>query len=803
MKQPRGTIRERGSADDLSLDDIIIEDMSAGTAEPAVMPDAAAEVSADLHVEALPSESISIIGEQNNDSPDTPVRVDTGGILDLESLTTEIDRIDRVVPEKRTSPAVPYDHGDKENTAALEDFSDVREINLDDVMGHPARDGAQPVQQAARVEKTGETHNGGEDIPYDLIDDEFIILEDERGDHVSMSVAEGADGTVRGDVPPEDVLSGFAVGDDAIAGSIIDENLVTEKKPAQKPVPQRKSGELTIQIPEKVRKNLPKNFRMSDLTPVDLAEAEQIAREDILLLKEEDLIEELDAIDLVPLDEEPNAGEIPVYEDDTSFESSGEDLAGEVESSTGVGNRESAGEVTVPAVEVVEVEEVIEPVAETADLAHETVAVSKSVDRTAEDIPEFKAPVNIINETETPAVEERPEAHARPILLEEENLPAADTEAISVEEERAIEIDALSEMPESTRGENMAPGDVAHIQLTARPAFETPRPLEPQPAATEMPRITVRESIPEGLAAHAGEKNIYIIDDVAVEKEIQQSESIFEENNLEKITSGMVEVVEGESKYLREASTEEDQDQIAAIMSGTALAFEDLLIDFEDEYKFSDDETGFIDSSFVSDAFLKYDSAEVGMDPRRKRAKDTIALEIFGLADHEISDIENGVFARDFKGIDLTEVPRAAKPGLDQAPEDYQLSRKYAYLGSSAENMNKAEKASVEEDLTGAEAVIFEENADDIRRILANYRKKRKAPAGGVQDISDEIVIIEDSGDVERFAGTVSSEKRQNIKALLKYLDGLFEKLPEDVIRRFADSEYYNLYVKVLNELDR
>ncbi|HPA72080.1 MAG TPA: hypothetical protein PKY31_07415, partial [Spirochaetota bacterium] len=160
-------------------------------------------------------------------------------------------------------------------------------------------------------------------------------------------------------------------------------------------------------------------------------------------------------------------------------------------------------------------------------------------------------------------------------------------------------------------------------------------------------------------------------------------------------------------------------------------------------------------------------------------------------------------FARDFKGIDLTEVPRAAKPGLDQAPEDYQLSRKYAYLGSSAENMNKAEKASVEEDLTGAEAVIFEENADDIRRILANYRKKRKAPAGGVQDISDEIVIIEDSGDVERFAGTVSSEKRQNIKALLKYLDGLFEKLPEDVIRRFADSEYYNLYVKVLNELDR
>ena len=39
------------------------------------------------------------------------------------------------------------------------------------------------------------------------------------------------------------------------------------------------------------------------IEPIDLAEAEKIAREDIFLLSEDDLIEELEQMDLTPLDE--------------------------------------------------------------------------------------------------------------------------------------------------------------------------------------------------------------------------------------------------------------------------------------------------------------------------------------------------------------------------------------------------------------------------------------------------------------------------------------------------------------------
>jgi iron uptake system EfeUOB component EfeO/EfeM len=70
-------------------------------------------------------------------------------------------------------------------------------------------------------------------------------------------------------------------------------------------------------------------------------------------------------------------------------------------------------------------------------------------------------------------------------------------------------------------------------------------------------------------------------------------------------------------------------------------------------------------------------------------------------------------------------------------------------------------------------------------------------------DISDEIVIIDDKSDVERFVDTFQPEKRENIKKLLQYLDGLFEKLPEEVVRKFAQSEYFELYAKIMKELER
>jgi hypothetical protein len=70
-----------------------------------------------------------------------------------------------------------------------------------------------------------------------------------------------------------------------------------------------------------------------------------------------------------------------------------------------------------------------------------------------------------------------------------------------------------------------------------------------------------------------------------------------------------------------------------------------------------------------------------------------------------------------------------------------------------------------------------------------------------VTDITDRVVILEDASDVDRFLEEFPKKKQTSIKMMLKYLDGLFEKLPEEIIKKFAGSEYFDLYLKVLNEL--
>ena len=68
-------------------------------------------------------------------------------------------------------------------------------------------------------------------------------------------------------------------------------------------------------------------------------------------------------------------------------------------------------------------------------------------------------------------------------------------------------------------------------------------------------------------------------------------------------------------------------------------------------------------------------------------------------------------------------------------------------------------------------------------------------------DISDKVVILDNKDDLNRFVDTMPVEKQENIRKLMAYLDNLLEELPEDVIKNFANSEYFDLYVKVLNDL--
>ncbi len=65
-----------------------------------------------------------------------------------------------------------------------------------------------------------------------------------------------------------------------------------------------------------------------------------------------------------------------------------------------------------------------------------------------------------------------------------------------------------------------------------------------------------------------------------------------------------------------------------------------------------------------------------------------------------------------------------------------------------------------------------------------------------IQDITDRIKIIEENNNN-------SHESAKDLKKLLEYLNDLLERLPEDAIKKFSESEYYDLYKKLLKDMDK
>ncbi|HEY1406858.1 MAG TPA: hypothetical protein VF857_09630, partial [Spirochaetota bacterium] len=127
------------------------------------------------------------------------------------------------------------------------------------------------------------------------------------------------------------------------------------------------------------------------------------------------------------------------------------------------------------------------------------------------------------------------------------------------------------------------------------------------------------------------------------------------------------------------------------------------------------------------------------------------------------------------------------------------VERTVQYLHPEGSSITRSHRESIEEDITASDSLVIEE---DVREIQKRFEENSEPSEDDtLLDITDNVVILEDESDVDRLTMTIPEEKREDVKKLLHYLDGLFEKLPEDVVRSFADSEYFDLYVKIMNDL--
>lgn len=574
--------------------------------------------------------------------------------------------------------------------------------------------------------------------------------------------------------------------------SVDADNLIRGERKISKP----ETDIITIEIPPEVRNKIEERD-IEDFQFINLDEAEQIASEDILILSEDDLIEELEEYDLLPVDND---------QEKKSKEKKKEKETINVKISTN--KRESEKKEAAGAIHSIEEELIIED--------------ASKPDREKKKVEAEKPTKDEIIQKEETTDQKQEEIHAVEEMIKK--VPKIDSEVKEKPHdnpelrphEHNIDVIALEEEKE--------PEPVSVGTKKADSSFDTKQLIK------DYAEFKI-ETIPDEFSGTANQK-ILIIDDAGVNSKEQLSLEGNPIDEIDKLVSGMIEITEGDAKILKEASSKDEDEYIAPILTGTLPTFQDRMIEFEEEYKFKDDDIVFIDNAVLVDEYDKYLKVIDDYYETKTVKKSSSTVELFGLTKDEFEFFYDILFEKEYETIKASKAFKDVTVGRDHPAKDATLIKQFKYIQAKPQSLTDKEKKSIEEDIESPVAVVIEENLDDIierlKKIKPQFDVKKlldKTPQKPsdlkdvdsiqtdavveekhekneeIANITDQVIILESKEDVNRFVDTLPVEKQENIRRLLKYLDSLFDKLPEDVIKNFANSEYFDLYVKVLNEL--
>lgn len=690
-----------------------------------------------------------------------------------------------------------------------------------------------------------------------------------------------------------------------------------------------KARNVVIELPESVKKKLPRDFNIDDIGRIDLREAESIASEDILFINENEILEGLEDFDLIPIkksdtlrgDEETADDDIFAKVRDQATEKKITDrsmapAAGKKRSEERDRNDEEY--ISKGAVDD-------RPASEAGDAGRGgapkrvTAAEFDSYDDDGrkwtplEKMFEGNEPQLTSEKKKPPLIEGYVESDDEYIILDVPNsefesaitgektaargpasgqvsaatskpvseMPAASGSMVpdtsQEEDEVVISIENLQESPKQVKtigkvemipvddingpgaqspgekissrrsGQYERAGDAADLQTGEPSGKKWIQPAEHRIERDDVlsdRRLTGKkpaayETTSRGPQDDAGEV-IFFDDRMGVLS--GDRGTIVADNDLDKIVSGIVRFDEGPSYILDEAGVEEDRERIAVLTDDLAQVDDEIFVDLD--FKYGDEELDYIHTAIAEEDYGSYiREIDEFFGTRGGRTVPT-RVELLGMTADEFDTIEDLLFTGEFKDIHLYdryhlyEFDRGAMEGRAKG------SKSCRYLLPAENSIMDIERDSIESDISAGSALIFEEDVEEIKEQLKNRTGKTdmeiaamferamnngraaeqpetEAPDAGtvemitageqpgekesapenIFDITDRVVILDDKADVERFISGFPEPKQMNIKMLLKYLDGLFEKLPEETIKKFASSDYFELYLKVLNEL--
>lgn len=173
------------------------------------------------------------------------------------------------------------------------------------------------------------------------------------------------------------------------------------------------------------------------------------------------------------------------------------------------------------------------------------------------------------------------------------------------------------------------------------------------------------------------------------------------------------------------------------------------------------------------------------------------SLELQPLDEGVISDTENGAEKAEGQepefNFDLSMIP-----DVEQVEEDEPIALSMDELNNidiSDDNVMGFNAADVIEQAPASQTEELPPDDEKIEISLDELNEIQKdiSSIGGTRE--------EKARFIEQQLEGLSGQSKDELKSVLSYLDRLLEDLPEDKIKEFAKSDYYDLYVKILDKL--
>jgi hypothetical protein len=532
------------------------------------------------------------------------------------------------------------------------------------------------------------------------------------------------------------------------------------------------SDKISNQFREKIKNSVPSDFDLAQIGKIDLKEAEKIAREEVIFLKEEDLIEGLEDFELIPLKEdaiaeEPRPQKFP-------------ERAKKIVPETGEDEVVEDIDENIPVFDTVQDSEISEINISGEGLTDSAIPdkLEKEHEQKTEDLPEVE-------------------------LLEEVPEPVQDISIVDLSE-AAIESKPAdsTRTTESEKIESGLPdaGTVGNVNDAYHQIADI----------TEIDEIFEDEILPDKYDNITKKSNVNFIDDGYISKDRDLSITA-EEDLLTTRLSDMIDITRGKSAIVEPNADLFDNRYTLEIQKTGDYDDEKL------EEKFlTDSDFDFIDNSIIKEDFVQYIQKIDDYYSTESGHTQSEISKIMGLEHEEKEFFDDILFGKYFKDIDIDSKIEFINPGFDFYTRNVSDTTEAIYLLDDPASLKDDERHSIEADISSDSAIIFEESIRDIESMLGEvpervvekkYPGERKvspvideAEPVIFEDITDRVIILDDINNVNEFMETIPG-KKEDLTRLLAYLDGLFEKLPEEAVRKFAESEYFDLYVKVLKDM--